>query len=147
MTNSEFEQEIKRLEVSFGKLDADQGKVYYDHISGYSKGLFSEAIDILIDVHPAKRFPLVAEIHKAVEIALSRRPKVERKEIDFCARCLNEGMFIVEDGLAGKSRYCNCRFGRKAWEDHKAQTPGTRGPLFSKRKPRRKDMDYPGYYS
>lgn len=146
MTKLEVTTQLQRLQTMYGTPTDDQIEIYIEKLRPLHELDLREGVDILLDSHPYKRFPLLAEVHAAIDLARERRPRIAVQQMEYCQRCENSGMYLVDDGSAGTARYCNCRFGRRLFDGHKAQPPGLRGALVlpvSARKNRR-NLGYPG---
>lgn len=140
MNDPEILHEIQKLESMYGKLAGEQTEIYIEKLRPLPERDLREAVDVLLEVHPFKRFPFLVEIHRAVELARQRRPHQEPHDTEYCQRCQNSGQYFVEDGAAGTARYCNCRFGHRQYQAHQQYLNDL---MAGGRKPTRRDMDYP----
>lgn len=124
----EFEAQMERLGELFIPLGDDQKDVYFERFKGVEARVLKLAVDVLIDQHPYKRFPIPAEIWKAIEkvrqaeaAAKAPRPPVGTA---VCGDCGNTGWKIKEiinaEYPKGHSvaAYCHCILGQRMKAGH-----------------------------
>lgn len=137
-----FAKMIKRLGDHFVPLDEDKVDLYYSRLKYVDMTTLLKAGDALIDQHPYRRFPLMAEFWKA--IAAVKRTQAFREyeadraaQIGVCAKCRGEGVYTEKDVFfpevgytADIARFCECSRGQRRLEatarlmQTKEQEPG-----------------------
>ena len=106
---------IKRLEQHFAPLTQhddeyiDKLEDYYRAFESTDEYLFSKGIDHLVDTHPYKSFPLIADVRDAIDF-IRRTMTVYKPQETGCASCRGEGQAIdPDDGLV---KCCSCARGQ-----------------------------------
>lgn len=125
---------VGRLERHFALLAKDEGEYreklddYFRALEGTDDILFNRAIDHLVDTHPYKSFPLIADIQSAIDFIRRTMTVYEPRE-QGCNHCQGQGIIIdPHDGLA---KACACARGQKirqGWAKHDSQHKYFRAP-------------------
>lgn len=121
---------VKRLGDAFTPLDEDKIDVYYDRFKFVHITILHKAADVLIDQHPYRRFPLVAEFWKAIAAVKKtenyKRYKADAEEqLGVCPKCKGEGFVTDKDVpmadmgpnyFCDVARFCSCKMGARRGE-------------------------------
>jgi len=115
MTKQEFFKFMNQLMVIFvlpSKNEEDKEEffeIYSRQFIHMDSMIFGMAIELLIEIHPHRMIPTVAEINVAISEIKSNLPKEQHYEQE-CKKCLSMGLWIDEtDGLA---KACHCPVGK-----------------------------------
>lgn len=121
MTKQEFSWIISDLEDWFEPLDDSKVNKLYSRFKDTNKDIFKKAIDILLDVHPHKRFPLPSEIKNAIKQASEQvdyaTPK-DLENLEACEHCKGTGFLLVDvpSSLGSRTytfaKFCTCNKGK-----------------------------------
>jgi hypothetical protein len=114
MTNNEFRESFGRLESAFGEQGAERRQFYFHQFESSPYWIFKRAITRMIETRSEDTygFPLVSEIHMAVERVERERSTADGADWEareYCQQCANHGFFLTERGTAA---FCACRAGR-----------------------------------
>lgn len=99
----------------FEKLSDTQIDIYFDHLNHLEEYWLGKGINILIEEHPFKRFPLIREITDAVKEAHNRSIEESPEPPKGCEVCNYTGLKMEGNG-AGP---CSCPLGgviAKGWK-------------------------------
>ena len=126
----EFGQIIEPLLEVFVPPTKKQLDIYFERLKYTEDYLFKKAIEILIDHHPVKRFPLPNEIKNAIQDAQMQSSEATPGELDqdeYCEACHGTGIQlhpVLHLGYERETAFpCDkCRKGlifKRAWEHNR----------------------------
>jgi len=113
MTRDEFGRSFEFLESAFGEQGAERRQFYFRQLEHVSMWTFSRAVRRIIEIRDDRYgFPLVAEIHTALDEVEREKPSAGAFDLEareYCQRCENRGWYMNARGGASP---CSCRAGR-----------------------------------
>lgn len=113
MTKAEFSKSFELLESAFGDQGAERRQFYFRQLEHVPAWAFSRAVRRIIEIRDDRYgFPLVAEIHTALDEVERQKPSADVSDFEtreYCQKCENQGFFLNDRGGASP---CSCRAGR-----------------------------------
>lgn len=82
---------------------------YYGRLKYQDELVLGKAIDLLIDTHPMKAMPTVAEINSAIAAIKQDMPKEQHYGLE-CQKCSGMGLYVDESDMLAKT--CSCPKGQ-----------------------------------
>jgi hypothetical protein len=124
----DFDEGIRQLNLFFTPVGIQHKEILWEEFKAIDKTIWDRAIALLRSQHPYKRFPLPAEIWRAIRQAEKRMATlaVAKKTMTNCSRCLDMGWAgarpIADPGTGmttNVAQYCDCETGQRMKAAHK----------------------------
>jgi hypothetical protein len=123
-----FEELIQKIEAMTNTISVDEIKrdlvirEWHERFGHLDYFLFVKAVDLLIDNHDKKKFPLVSEMFASVRLAREAIPVDREINEAECPRCHGQGLVItLAKDSCGVAKPCNCKEGQsyeRGWKAH-----------------------------